>query len=84
MRPAIERSGWDARAAGLLNAVFDAGAGFEDAGLFNLVMAGLFRRDVPARGGTRDAMASFVAFRGHKPNDHFLLCARGLNAEPAA
>ena len=61
----------------------DAFAAFEEAGLFDPVMASRFRQEILARGDTRDAMASFVAFRGREPNEHFLLRARGLEAEPA-
>ncbi|MBA2935936.1 M3 family metallopeptidase [Sphingomonas sp. CGMCC 1.13654] len=62
----------------------DAFSAFEDAGLFDPVMAGRFRQEILARGDTRDAMASFVAFRGREPNEHFLLRARGLEDTPAA
>jgi len=61
----------------------DAFAAFEDAGLFNPVMAGRFRQEILARGDTREAMASFVAFRGREPDVHFLLRARGLEPKPA-
>jgi peptidyl-dipeptidase Dcp len=60
----------------------DAFAAFEDAGLFDPVTANRFRQEVLARGDTRDAMESFVAFRGREPNERFLLQARGLEAEP--
>ncbi|PXA85806.1 M3 family peptidase [Nostoc sp. 3335mG] len=59
----------------------DAFAAFEEAGLFDPVTASRFRQEVLARGDTRDAMESFVAFRGREPNEHYLLRSRGL--EPA-
>ncbi len=56
----------------------DAWEAFGDAGIFDPDLAGRLRREVLARGDTRDPMASFVAFRGRMPDEGALLRARGL------
>ena len=50
--------------------------------LFDGDLAARFRREILARGNTRDPMACFVAFRGRKPDVGALLRSRGL-ADPA-
>ncbi|WP_174280606.1 M3 family metallopeptidase, partial [Sphingomonas bacterium] len=60
----------------------DAWEGFSEAGPFDPALADRLRREVLARGDTRDPMASFVAFRGRAPDEGALLRARGL-APPA-
>jgi peptidyl-dipeptidase Dcp len=57
----------------------DAFAAFVERGdLFDPELAARFRREVLARGDSRDPMASFVAFRGRGPEEGPLLRARGL------
>ena len=56
----------------------DAWEAFDAAGPFDADLAGRLRREVLARGDTRDPMVSFVAFRGRAPDEGALLRARGL------
>ena len=56
----------------------DAFSAFDEKGPFDAATAGRFRRDVLAVGGSRDAMDSFVAFRGREPELDPLLRQSGL------
>lgn len=57
----------------------DAFAAFTNAGnIFDRELATRFRREILARGNTRDPMASFVAFRGREPDEQALLRERRL------
>ena len=56
----------------------DAFAAFEESGAFDAGTAERFRRNILAVGGSRDAMASFVAFRGRPPALEPLLRQSGI------
>ncbi|MFA6901931.1 MAG: M3 family metallopeptidase, partial [Gallionellaceae bacterium] len=56
----------------------DAYSLFEEHGVLNAEIGALFRKEVLAMGGSRDAMASFVAFRGREPSIEALLRHNGL------
>ena len=56
----------------------DAFAAFEESGVFNRATAERFRRAILATGGSRDALDSFVAFRGRKPQLDALLRQAGI------
>ena len=56
----------------------DAYAAFEETGVLNAETGARFRREVLARGGSRGAMESFVAFRGRKPEIAHLLRHNGM------
>jgi oligopeptidase A len=56
----------------------DAYAAFEESGVLNRETGSRFRREVLARGGSRPAMESFVAFRGRKPEIDHLLRHNGM------
>ena len=58
----------------------DAYAAFEEAGVLNPDVGERFRREVLARGGSRPALESFVAFRGRKPQIDALLRHNGMTA----
>ena len=63
----------------------DAFEAFRESGdLFNRRIAAAFRREVLARGGSRDGMSMYRAFRGQDPDKTALLVARGLMERPAA
>jgi peptidyl-dipeptidase Dcp len=58
----------------------DAFAAFSAPGaLFDPALAGRFRREILAPGDSRDATASFIAFRGRPPSERPLLEARRLD-----
>ena len=59
----------------------DAYSRFEECGVFDVESGRAFRREVLERGGTRDALTSFVAFRGRAPDVAALL--RHSAIEPA-
>ena len=59
----------------------DAFAKFEERGIFDRATGLEFLRAILERGGTRDAMTSFVEFRGREPNSDALLRHSGI--EPA-
>jgi oligopeptidase A len=61
----------------------DAYACFEENGVFDAVTGARFRDEVLARGGTRDAMQSFVAFRGREPDISALLRHCGIESVTA-
>jgi oligopeptidase A len=56
----------------------DAYAAFEENGVLNDETGARFRREVLARGGSRPAMESFIAFRGRKPEIEHLLRHNGM------
>ena len=56
----------------------DAYSMFEEHGVLNPEIGARFRKEVLAVGGSRDAMASFVAFRGREPTIAALLRHNGL------
>ena len=56
----------------------DAYSLFEEHGVLNAEIGGRFRKEVLAMGGSRDAMASFIAFRGREPSIDALLRHNGL------
>lgn len=58
----------------------DAFSRFEEEGIFNAATGNDFRRQVLAKGGSRDAMALFTAFRGREPSVDALLRHSGINA----
>jgi peptidyl-dipeptidase Dcp len=58
----------------------DAFSLFTANGVFDPATAKSFRDNIFAVGGSRDAMASFVAFRGREPKPDALLERRGLEA----
>ena len=56
----------------------DAFSAFEEAGVLSPAAGSRFRDEVLARGGSRDAMESFVAFRGRPPQLDALLRHNGM------
>ena len=56
----------------------DAFGAFEEAGVLDAKTGGRFRDEVLARGGSRPALESFVAFRGRKPQIDALLRHNGM------
>ncbi len=56
----------------------DAYAAFEEEGVLNRETGNRFRREVLARGGSRGAMESFIAFRGRAPEISHLLRHNGM------
>jgi oligopeptidase A len=56
----------------------DAYAAFEESGVLNPETGAKFRREVLARGGSRPALESFIAFRGRKPDMEPLLRHNGM------
>ena len=58
----------------------DAFAAFEERGVLDAATGELFRDEVLARGGSRPALESFVAFRGRKPQMDALLRHNGMTA----
>jgi len=58
----------------------DAFAAFEESGVFDRSTAERFRRAILATGGSRDALDSFVDFRGRKPELDALLRQAGIAA----
>jgi oligopeptidase A len=58
----------------------DAFSRFEEEGVLSPVAGGAFRREVLGRGGSRDAMTNFLAFRGRQPSVDALLRHNGMVA----
>ncbi len=58
----------------------DAFSRFEEEGVLSPVAGSAFRREVLGRGGSRDAMTNFVAFRGRQPSVDALLRHNGMVA----
>lgn len=56
----------------------DAYSLFEEHGVLNAEIGKRFRKEVLAMGGSRDAMKSFIAFRGREPSIDALLRHSGL------
>ncbi len=56
----------------------DAYSLFEESGVLNMTVGLRFRDEILAVGGSRDAMQSFVAFRGREPTIDALLRHNGL------
>jgi len=56
----------------------DAYSLFEEHGVLNAEIGARFRKEVLAMGGSRDAMQSFIAFRGREPSIDALLRHNGL------
>jgi oligopeptidase A len=56
----------------------DAFSAFEDAGIFDRDTARRFLDTILSRGGSRDAMEAFIAFRGRKPDVTPLLRQTGI------
>ena len=56
----------------------DAFGRFEDEGVLSPVAGSAFRKEVLGRGGSRDAMTNFVAFRGRPPTVDALLRHNGM------
>ncbi len=57
----------------------DAYAAFEETGVLNNETGARFRHEILARGGSRSAMESFIAFRGRKPEIAHLLRHQGMS-----
>jgi len=62
----------------------DAYSLFEENGVLNMTVGLRFRNEILAVGGSRDAMESFVAFRGREPTIDALLRHNGLADEKLA
>jgi oligopeptidase A len=58
----------------------DAFSRFEEEGVLSSVAGAAFRKEVLGRGGSRDAMSNFVAFRGRPPTVDALLRHNGMSA----
>jgi oligopeptidase A len=58
----------------------DAFGAFEECGVLDAQTGARFRAEVLARGGSRPALESFVAFRGRKPQIDALLRHNGMTA----
>jgi oligopeptidase A len=56
----------------------DAFSRFEEEGVLSPVAGAAFKNEVLGRGGSRDAMSNFVAFRGRKPTVDALLRHNGM------
>lgn len=61
----------------------DAFEAFKETELFNRELATKFRENILERGGTREAMDMYVAFRGAEPDIKPLLRKRGLLSDPS-
>ena len=62
----------------------DAFEAFRESGdLFDRRTADALRREILSKGGSKDGMTLYNAFRGHNPDKSALLKARGLWKEPA-
>ena len=62
----------------------DAYSRFEDSSVFDPQAGADFRREILERGGERDALASFIAFRGREPGVEALLRHSGIEPPPRA
>ena len=62
----------------------DAFEAFKERGLFDQATARSFRRNILERGGSDDAMAMWLRFRGREPSVEPLLERRGLIPEKTA
>ena len=61
----------------------DAFSAFEEEGIFNRATGERFLHEILERGGAREPMELFVAFRGRKPSVDALLRHSGIGAETA-
>ena len=62
----------------------DAFSAFEETGVLNPETGARFRNEILAQGSSRDAMESFVAFRGRRPTIDALLRHSGMtDSSPA-
>ncbi len=59
----------------------DAFSRFQEEGVFDRAAGGDFRREILEVGGSRDALDSFVAFRGREPRLEPLLVSYGILSE---
>jgi oligopeptidase A len=59
----------------------DAFSRFEEEGVLSPIAGAAFRKEVLGRGGSRDAMTNFVAFRGRKPTVDALLRHNGMSVQ---
>ena len=57
----------------------DAYSLFEEMGTLSTEAGNRFKTEVLAKGGSRPAMESFIAFRGREPNIDALLRHNGMN-----
>jgi len=62
----------------------DAFSKFEENGVFDRETGQEFLHNILEKGGSRDAMTLFVAFRGREPNIDALLRHSGISQEAAA
>jgi peptidyl-dipeptidase Dcp len=57
----------------------DAFQAFKETGdIYNRKVAGRFEREILSKGGTRDPLEMYKAFRGKEPDINALLINRGL------
>ena len=61
----------------------DAFSAFEEGGVLDQTVGTRFRDEILAKGGSRPALQSFVAFRGREPSIDALLRHSGMTQEPA-
>lgn len=61
----------------------DAFSRFEQEGIFNRSTGGALQAEILSRGGSRDALESFVAFRGREPEIGPMLRSYGIEERPA-
>lgn len=61
----------------------DAYAAFSEEGLFDADVANRYRENILAKGGARDALENFVAFRGREPRNDALLSQAGIDVASA-
>jgi len=62
----------------------DAFSAFEEGGVLDQAVGSRFRDEILAKGGSRPALQSFVAFRGREPSIDALLRHSGMTQEPAS
>ena len=62
----------------------DAFSAFEESGVLDETVGSRFRDEILAKGGSRPALQSFVAFRGREPTIDALLRHSGMAQEPIA
>jgi oligopeptidase A len=60
----------------------DAFSAFEEGGVLDEAVGSRFRDEILAKGGSRPALQSFVAFRGREPTIDALLRHSGMTREP--
>ena len=62
----------------------DAFSAFEESGVLDEAVGSRFRDEILAKGGSRPALQSFVAFRGREPTIDALLRHSGMTQEPTS